>query len=127
MSDSDSEDEKPPVPKVPLVKNSSFHELSDSDEDTKDVKPSSSSAALKRKSSGSPSNTPKKLKTEDRRPPCKYDERCYRKNPSHYKDFKHPGITLDSKLIVKKQNLFISSVSKLPAVLIDHVDGGTFF
>jgi len=27
----------------------------------------------------------------DDRPLCKYGEKCYRKNPSHFQEFRHPG------------------------------------
>lgn len=29
---------------------------------------------------------------EDDRPPCWYGANCYRKNPQHFKEFKHPGV-----------------------------------
>ena len=31
------------------------------------------------------------VKTADNRPLCKYGTKCYRKNPVHFREFKHPG------------------------------------
>ena len=91
MSDSDSDRDEPVKQKAQVtpLKNISIHEMSDSDDEPQP----SSSSSIKRKSSGSqPNSASKKLKMEDRRPMCRYGDQCYRKNPSHYKDFRHPGM-----------------------------------
>lgn len=28
---------------------------------------------------------------EDARPACKYGTKCYRKNPAHFEEYRHPG------------------------------------
>ena len=30
----------------------------------------------------------------DSRPMCKYGAECYRKNPAHFEEYRHPGISL---------------------------------
>lgn len=32
------------------------------------------------------------LKSGETKPKCQYGRRCYRKNPSHFKEYDHPGI-----------------------------------
>ena len=65
---------------------------------------SPNSSSLKRKHSRSPvphelrkavteileTKRPKVVQNKDKKPPCQYGEKCYRKNPSHFEDFSHP-------------------------------------
>lgn len=101
---------KPVINVSPRKKLSICHGLSDSDDDNEDKQRSNSSngkinrtdspvsVGLKRKQTllldedndNSNARPVKKLQ------PCKFGSKCYRKNPSHFEEFSHPGKTIAS-------------------------------
>ena len=55
------------------------------------------------------STTTTAAKTAKSRPPCKYGEHCYRRNPEHLAKYSHPDVTAATKKAASKVD-----VSKLP-------------
>ena len=48
---------------------------------------------------------------EENKPRCKFGEDCYRKNPQHLKNYRHPKRKHDSVNLIKHLRLFLQSSS----------------
>lgn len=113
-SDQDLFDDVPTTSKPYEFKSapSKLHDISDSDSD--DVRPTKKQklqeqvtvTPVEATSSNRTKLSPVESRKKKEKPICKYGAKCYRKNPSHLQDFRHPG-----KLLFTVVNCHYEAVS----------------